>query len=326
MWRHMANMTASTSQPTSRVVLYRCAGRRAAPRAPRAPPPRITNTQREIWDDDEMADARGMIDPDDAQFIRVSDVPVWDPEKGPMEHRVGRTLLEEQKSDEISVVETAWWFHTPPGGWNVDQKVPVAEQEEADFPQPEHPEEEKPYRFPLALMEEGMEVDGVITDIWLYHGAQVDFLGEFDGLIPISQEEWPDVQDDLLPGTKVRVRVHKLCQLNLYRWPIQLELLDEKLAPLITAPDAYEAPANLAWAFDQGWSLEEVSKVLHRPYTRTPYLLEPDMASVADHIQREFGWDQPDINGYAEDWVERQVDTATDLDIMITAADLMGAE
>jgi hypothetical protein len=30
-------------------------------------------------------------------------------------------------------------------------------------------------------MEEGLEVDGIVTDIWLHHGAQVDFLGEWDG-------------------------------------------------------------------------------------------------------------------------------------------------
>jgi hypothetical protein len=26
-----------------------------------------------------------------------------------------------------------------------------------------------------------MELDGVVSDLWLHHGAQVDFVGEWDG-------------------------------------------------------------------------------------------------------------------------------------------------
>jgi hypothetical protein len=59
--------------------------------------------------------------------------------------------------------------------------MPAAEEEEGEFPHPAHPEEELEWRFPFELMEEGLEVDGVVTDIWLHHGAQVDFVGEMDG-------------------------------------------------------------------------------------------------------------------------------------------------
>jgi hypothetical protein len=57
--------------------------------------------------------ARG-IDPDTREYIYTSDTPVWDPEKGPLRARLNKTIAEEQFSDEISVVETAYWFHTPP--------------------------------------------------------------------------------------------------------------------------------------------------------------------------------------------------------------------
>jgi hypothetical protein len=57
---------------------------------------------------------------------------------------------------------------------------------------------------------------------------------------------------------QVRVRVHKLREPRLYRWPIHLELVHERFAPLITPPQEWESPADLAWAYDQGWTMEEV--------------------------------------------------------------------
>lgn len=82
-------------------------------------------------------------------------------------------------------------------------------------------------------------------------------------LIPITAEEWRDVEDKLLPGDEVKIRVHKLRQPGLYRWPIQLEILDPEIAPFITSPHDWSCPCNLGWAFDQGWDLQQVSPIGH---------------------------------------------------------------
>lgn len=246
------------SPPLPRTAAGRRQGHARAP-----PPPRITNTQKEIWDaNDENRDRLKGLYEDNAEYVRVNDMPIWEPEKGPLGDRIKRTLMQEQATDEISVLETAYWFHTPPGahrgaprgvgaggvwaraatlrrcsavgrcfygglcdtcvstssntqaacslgahraagpslstrptahpapthnlhtrtgGWRTNMKMYVVPEVEGEFPQPEHTGEDKDGRFPLEFMEEGLVVEGVVTDIWLYHGAQVDFLGEFDG-------------------------------------------------------------------------------------------------------------------------------------------------
>ncbi|KIY96729.1 hypothetical protein MNEG_11236 [Monoraphidium neglectum] len=105
------------------------------------------------------------------------------------------------------------------------------------------------------------------------------------GLVRITEEEWKKeaVAEALLPGTQVRVRVHRLAQRDLYRWPVQLELLEPDLSEHIAPPDSWETPANVGWAYDQGMDLDEVCEVLHRPYRRVNYMLEPDMASRRLH-------------------------------------------
>jgi hypothetical protein len=56
-------------------------------------------------------------DYENPEVFREKEQPVWDPENGPLFTRVKGSLVEEQVSDEINVIETAYWFHTPPGGW-----------------------------------------------------------------------------------------------------------------------------------------------------------------------------------------------------------------
>jgi hypothetical protein len=78
-------------------------------------------------------------------------------------------------------------------------------------------------------------------------------------LIPIRQTEWPAVHDQLLPGTEVIVRVHKINDYPKYRFPLQLELLaPEEAAPHIMAPDEYRVPANVGLLFEQGKDIKEV--------------------------------------------------------------------
>ena len=38
-----------------------------------------------------------------------------DPEKGPLERRIGRTWLEATNSGEVDMAETAYWFTEPAG-------------------------------------------------------------------------------------------------------------------------------------------------------------------------------------------------------------------
>lgn len=39
-----------------------------------------------------------------------------DPEKGPLERRIGKSWLEAMTKGEIDLQETAYWFTEPPGG------------------------------------------------------------------------------------------------------------------------------------------------------------------------------------------------------------------
>ena len=57
---------------------------------------------------------------------------------------------------------------------------------------------------------------------------------------------------------QVAIRIHKIVDADLFRWPVQLELADEEIAPLIMAPDEYQMPANVAKMQEQGMSPEEV--------------------------------------------------------------------
>ena len=38
-------------------------------------------------------------------------------------------------------------------------------------------------QLPLSTLEDGDVITGVISDVWLYHGCQVDFGYEFDGFV-----------------------------------------------------------------------------------------------------------------------------------------------
>lgn len=224
---------------------------------------------------------------------------MYDPAKGPLSNRIERGVVDEQNNDEISIVETAYWFHEPPnGGWPRRERIPVAPAMEGEFPSPRH-ERDLDRRFPLALLEEGLELDGVVSDVWLHHGAQVDFVGEWDGLVPLTPDEWRAAGDDLLPGTVVRVRVHRLRDPKLYRWPVQLALVDPALAAKATPPDEYEPGAHVGALFDAGLTLEEAAATLGRAYAPSRYLLEADHAEWAERAQYEYGWREPDINGYA---------------------------
>eukprot|EP00877_Chromochloris_zofingiensis_P007389 jgi/Chrzof1/2903/Cz12g03120.t1 len=280
---------------------------------------RITNTKNEIYDDPKD----DPLNPQ-SEYIEVENIPVFDPEKGDLSQRVSRTFLDELGNEEISVEETGYWFTEPPGGWeSYNRTMKRAIPTEANFANPEH--QDKSNRFQLQELQENEVLVGIVTDIWLYHGAQVDLMCEFDGLIPITAEEWRDVEDKLLPGDEVKIRVHKLRQPGLYRWPIQLEILDPEIAPFITSPHDWSCPCNLGWAFDQGWDLQQVSAAINRPYTQAKYFLERDHSDAMEEIKHAYGWDEPDVDGHEEDWLTRELDDATLHQIQdIATSSLMG--
>ena len=103
--------------------------------------------------------------------------------------------------------ETAYWFHTPEGqekimfvpvnhcdherkssslshsgGWTQKETVmKVAPEAPVTFADPSHEDWEEEGRLPLSDLEEGAVITGYISDIWLYHGCQIDLGYEYDG-------------------------------------------------------------------------------------------------------------------------------------------------
>jgi hypothetical protein len=326
--------------------------RRHRRRPPARPhPPRITNARREVFADDEE-------DPVTSSTLPLPrDYAVFDPARGPLTAagRVTRTLADELASEAISLEETAYWFSEPPltttsdGGDNQQQQqngwwrrgfsgpadagpTERAKELEGRFPRPRHApdedddgEDDEPVaRRPLSDLREGEEVFGFVTDCWLYHGAQVDFLGEYDGLIPIAPDAWPSLQRrlgggggagataagdspssastqepptaGLFPGLAVRARVHAVRREGLYRWPVQLELLEpECLAgSVVPRPEEWDPPVDLSWARKEGWDFSRIARETGRPeYIPAVVAMEPDMTDAAKKAQRAFGRDDP---------------------------------
>lgn len=64
-------------------------------------------------------------------------------------------------------------------GWASEPvRLKLAEEIAPCEPDPAHPGEG---RLALEELSEGQVVTGVIDDIWLYHGAEIDIGAEFDG-------------------------------------------------------------------------------------------------------------------------------------------------
>lgn len=78
---------------------------------------------------------------------------------------------------------------------------------------------------------------------------QVDVGAEWDGLIPIGEEDWEAqglVDDPAIEiGASLRVRVHALRRAGLFRFPLQLVPEDAALAARLPPPEAHVAPMDL---------------------------------------------------------------------------------
>lgn len=53
----------------------------------------------------------------------------------------------------------------------------------------------------------------------------------------------------------------------------------------------------------QGWDIERICQETARSYPETTYMVEKDATSAMEQIQHSYGWDEPDIDGYAQDEV-----------------------
>jgi hypothetical protein len=374
-----AAAAAAAPSPPPLAAAAAAPSRRGSPdaqrRRPLPRPPRITNARREVFADDEedpvtsstlpLPRDYAVFDPERGPLTAAG--------------RVTRTLSDELASEAISLEETAYWFAEPPlvvsgggeggegeggrgqnGWWRRGFSGPAGEgaTERAPelagrFPRPRHEDEGEEEdededgesggapieRRQLSDLREGEEVFGFVTDCWLYHGAQVDFLCEYDGLVPVAPEAWPALQrrrrrqqhgsggdagaaatapssssggpnpsqhlaqnddgDDeplaaLFPGLAVRARVHAVRREGLYRWPVQLELLEPAClaGAVLPLPEEWEPPVDLSWARKQGWDFARICAETGRPeYRAATVAMEQDMTRGARGAQRAFGRD-----------------------------------
>ncbi|GFR51429.1 hypothetical protein Agub_g13718 [Astrephomene gubernaculifera] len=257
-------------------------------------PCRITSTAKELYQSNEAKEMNVEEDDGEEAYIDVPDYQVWEPEKGPLERRVYKSYNEAMKDDRIDLRDTEYWFSNPEGNWNSKpQRLHyMKEDEEPLVPSPYHdPEQEEgaEERIRYTELDEGRVLLGMVTDVWLYHGVQVDIGAEFDGLIPCSEELWELAVDHLDVGEVVMVEVHKLRTPGLYRWPIQLKFTVRGLQDLMLPPDDYHAPIDFGWAEANGWSLEEISEATGRSIDVPTYFIPPDGGLMAEQIQDGYG-------------------------------------
>mmetsp|Transcript_3050 Transcript_3050/g.7026 ORF Transcript_3050/g.7026 Transcript_3050/m.7026 type:complete len:340 (-) Transcript_3050:422-1441(-) len=270
------------------------AGRRTVQHIRPVPPARITNTSNEIWQYKGMPPQN-----EDNEEILVDQLEVLNPELGRLEHRIGKVYLDELFQDSgVDLEETAYWFHTPPGGWSTSPvRLKPAEQAPITFPEPNHLEPELQNRVPFENLEEGSVITGPITDVWLYHGIQVDFGASSDGLVPITQDQWMEagLRDILKPGMEVTARIYKLRQPGLYRWPVQLQLIEPaQVAMVLSPPEEYFATIDHGWCAAQGWSVNDICARTERRYKPAQFLLGEHDADIMQEMEDAFGYDHPD--------------------------------
>lgn len=261
-------------------------------------PCRITNTVQEIWEQLKQPN------PLEEKVIELPRYQVPNAEQGGLENRVERTFLDGMGNNDVDVEETAYWFTMPHGGWNTERKrLQHAEEAEVEFADPHHPGDD---RTKLGELREGQVLTGVVTDLWLYHGLEVDIGAEWDGMVPMEEAEWADMARLVKPGATITVRVHKLQRPGLYRFPVHLELLEPSdWVPKITSPGEWESPIDMRWAQAQGWDLDRMMQETGRSYMRASYYLQEDRSELMDEVQEAFGWEEPDSNGRDDDDVSR---------------------
>ncbi|GAB4817119.1 hypothetical protein N2152v2_004165 [Parachlorella kessleri] len=270
--------------------------------------PHVTNEGKEMQT--QLPERAGM---EDEEYIVVDPENIfWNrPELGNLNRRVGLTYEDGLFEGEVDPVAEEYWFNEPPGGWQTAPRKLRKTKEEPvlEFDSVSHPGDG---RTRLGAVQEGQVFQGMITKVMLYHGAQVDIGAEFDGLIPIldpntkseqagdhnpprleDQKDWTRLLEALDVGTALEVRVHKVRDPALFRFPIQLVPTDATLAalPNLIAPDAWEAPMDLR---DVKLSLEELATISGREWEPQRVELVTDYAlKEAEGMPQDFDtWTQ----------------------------------
>ncbi|GIL53544.1 hypothetical protein Vafri_9130 [Volvox africanus] len=275
-------------------------------------PCRITSTSKELYQS-QQAKEMEMDDNGEDAYMDLPDYQVFDPDKGPLEKRVQRSFLDAVTDEKVDLRDTEYWFSNPEGNWNSKPKRVyfMQEDEEPTVPQPWHSpefEEDATSRIRFEDLEEGRVYLGLITDVWLYHGVQVDIGAEFDGLIPCSEDLWELAVDHIDVGEVVMVELHKLRTPGLYRWPIQLKFTVKGMQDLMLPPDEYDAPVDHGWAIAQGWTEEDVAEATGRTLDTPTYFAPQDENVLAEKIIDGYGTGDMDWREEPSEPVEDYID------------------
>lgn len=106
------------------------------------------------------------------------------------------------------------------------------------------------------------------------------------------EDDWmePGVRETLMPGDQVVAKVYKIRTPGLYRWPIQLEMLEPAhIAENLMRPELYQAPINHDWALENEMDMEDIVEATGRDYKPTNYLIPQDDAEWARDVQQVGG-------------------------------------
>eukprot|EP01024_Parvocaulis_polyphysoides_P074455 TRINITY_DN9609_c0_g1_i1.p1 TRINITY_DN9609_c0_g1~~TRINITY_DN9609_c0_g1_i1.p1 ORF type:complete len:329 (-),score=48.65 TRINITY_DN9609_c0_g1_i1:475-1461(-) len=215
------------------------------------PPSNVTNTRQEIYKPGDM--------PLESDYVEI--LPKKYYSDGTPLHLVPSVKTEEEamRSEQVNSEHMNYWFGEPPkGGWPDEiKRVKIADTIEDHEFSPYHDEEEfVGDRFNFEWLEEGLEFMGQINGLYLDHGIKVDIHADIDGLIPCHEPHWQrllqeGLYEKLFQGGAVKVRIHKVRDPLLYRWPIQLVLLKPDLQEYFLDPDEWEPPVLIGFHYSQ---------------------------------------------------------------------------
>lgn len=221
---------------------------------------------------------------DGKMLVDMMQVPF--PEEGPLEARIHTTAEEAWFDDKVDISHTLYWFNEPEGGWRQGMELlDVPDPAPVTFADVSHPGDGRTH---LEELREGAVLTGVVTDVWLYHGAQIDVGAEQDALLPILEDEWPAVRDQLAPGTRVRVRVHRLRSPGLHRFPLQVTAEEPDIQASIVNADEWECPLDLAWGRRQGLSIEEMAAASGRAFRPGKFYTQEDPREWNARLRAKF--------------------------------------
>lgn len=184
---------------------------------------------------------------EDEEYIWVDpDNPTPRPEMAPLERTVSLPYEEALFTDAVDPEAMQYWFTEPPGGWQTEpRKLRKAHAEQPEgFDDFAHPGEG---RTALAALREGQMLQGRVVAHLLYHGMQIDIGAEYDGLLPLGEEHWEGLvtEHSVALGQHVAVRIYKMREAPLFRFPIQLDAVDPALAERLPPSEEHIAPMDL---------------------------------------------------------------------------------